>query len=429
MTDIRTLEIVLADQAEELEAKKRQHFCYRKEEELVDLTSTQAQVVIGVRRSGKSTLCYNVLHRAKVNYAYVNFDDERLVHLKGEELNSVLEILYKVYGDFDYLFINEIQNIPEWYLFVNRLLRRQMHVIITGSNAKLLSGELATHLTGRHHTIPLYPFSFAEICELQKIDTLKNTTLAIAQRRAAFDKYMQQGGFPELQAISHPHDYISDLVRSILTRDIEQRFKIIHKETFEQLAQHLLNVAPTIVAHKALQNTFALKSEHTAKNYVGYLRQAYLLVGLQRYSPKSRLRITGTKIYPIDVALMNQRADAFSGENLGWRLETIVYIELLRRCRPLSIDIYYYHERSGECDFIICRNTKVLQAIQVSYDINAPKTRKREIAGLVLAAHKTGCRNLLLLTDHFYEEVVIEGYNIRIRPVYDYLLNDFSITE
>lgn len=148
MIDIRTLENILSDQAEEIASKQQLTFCQRKEEELVDLDSPQAQVIIGVRRSGKSTLCYNVLQRAGVKYAYVNFDDERLATLSVEELNNVLEALYKIYGKFNYLFIDEIQNIPGWYLFVNRLLRQNLHILITGSNAKLLSGELATHLTG-----------------------------------------------------------------------------------------------------------------------------------------------------------------------------------------------------------------------------------------------------------------------------------------
>ncbi|MBD5175666.1 MAG: AAA family ATPase, partial [Bacteroidales bacterium] len=169
--DKRILETILADQAEELALKKKMRFCTRAEEDKIDLSSTQAQVVIGVRRSGKSTLCYNALTRSGVKFAYVNFDDERLVHLTSDDLNDVLEVLYKIHGNFEYLFIDEIQNIPEWYLFVNRLLRRQMHVIITGSNAKLLSGELATHLTGRHHSISLYPFSFTEYCEVKDVDT------------------------------------------------------------------------------------------------------------------------------------------------------------------------------------------------------------------------------------------------------------------
>lgn len=422
--DIRLLEKILADQAEELALKQTLRFCQRKEEDRIDLNSMQAQVVIGVRRSGKSTLCYNALTRRGVKFAYVNFDDERLIKLTADDLNDVLEVLYKINGEFNYLFIDEIQNIPEWYLFVNRLLRRQMHVIITGSNAKLLSGELATHLTGRHHAISLYPFSFAEYCNVKDVDTRSKTTKAVAARRAAFDDYMRRGGFPELQFISNDRDYIDGLVNSILTRDIEQRFRIKHTSAFEQLSYHLLNVAPAVVVDQTLQEAFGFKSQHTSKNYVSYLKQAYLLVGLRKYSAKSRLRIVGEKVYPIDVALMNKREDAFAGENSGWRLETIVYMELLRRYKSQGLDLYYYSERYGECDFVVCDGNRAVLAAQVSYDISNPKTRKREIAGLVLAARKTGCKNLLLLTDHHYEDVAHEGYDIAIRPVYDYLLNN-----
>ena len=305
--DKRILETILADQADELAQKKVLQFCRRKEEDFIDLNSPQAQVVIGVRRSGKSTLCYNALTRKGVHFAYVNFDDERLIHLTADDLNDVLEVLYKIHGDFEYLFIDEIQNIPEWYLFVNRLLRRQMHVIITGSNAKLLSGELATHLTGRHHAITLYPFSFAEYCEARKVDVTSNTTKATAARRAAFDDYMRQGGFPELLFINDERNYIDGLVNGIIRRDIEQRFKIFHKSAFEQMAHHLLNISPAVVVDKAMQETFGFKSQHTAKNYLSYLMQAYLLVGLHKYSAKSRLRITSSKVYPIDVSLFSNR--------------------------------------------------------------------------------------------------------------------------
>lgn len=422
--DKRILETILSDQAEELELKKKQKFCRRKEEDLIDPDSPQAQVVIGVRRSGKSTLCYNALIRKGVKFAYVNFDDERLINLTATDLNDVLEVLYKINGDFNYLFIDEIQNIPEWYLFVNRLLRRQIHVIITGSNAKLLSGELATHLTGRHHTINLYPFSFSEYCEAKGIDTMSMSTMAVARRRAVFDDYMRKGGFPELSRVRNERDYIDELVRNILQRDIEQRFKVKHVTSFEEMSQHLLNIAPAIVVDKKLKEAFGFGSQHTAKNYVGYLKQAYLLVGLHKYSPKSQQRLAADKIYPIDVSLMNRRSDAFSGENLGWRLETIVYLELLRRYKSQGFDIYYFSERSGECDFVICEGRKAVVAIQVSYDISNEKTRKREISGLLLAAKKTGCKNLILLTDHSYEDIETEDYRIAVRPVFDYLLNE-----
>lgn len=421
--DKRILETILTDQAEELALKQSIRFCQRKEENSIDLNSTQAQVVIGVRRSGKSTLCYNALMRNGVKFAYVNFDDERLIHLTGDDLNDVLEVLYKINGDFNYLFIDEIQNIPEWYLFVNRLLRKQMHVIITGSNAKLLSGELATHLTGRHHSIKLYPFSFSEYCEVRGVDTRSKSTKAIATRRAAFDDYMRQGGFPELLTISNHRDYIDGLVNNILKRDIEQRFRVVHTTAFEEMSHHLLNIAPAVVVEKALQETFGFKSQHTAKNYLSYLKQAYLLVGLHKYSPKSRQRIIDEKVYPIDVALMNKRADAFAGNNLGWRLETIVYMELLRKYKRQGLDIYYFSNRYGECDFVVCEDRKAVLAVQVSYDISSEKTRKREIAGLLLAARNTGCENLLLLTDHNDEDVTHDGYTIAIRPVFDYMLS------
>ncbi|MCD8309864.1 MAG: DUF4143 domain-containing protein [Prevotellaceae bacterium] len=235
---------------------------------------------------------------------------------------------------------------------------------------------------------------------------------------------MQQGGFPEVQRLPAAHRYVDTLVDNILKRDIEQRFKISYKAAFEHMAHHLLNVSPVILVDKALKELFGFKSEHTSRNYVSYLCQAFLLVELRKYSTKSKLRVVGGKVYPVDVALMNKRANAFAGENLGWRLETIVYIELLRRHKPQGLDIYYYNDRTKECDFIVCQGNQAIMAIQVSYDITNAKTRKREISALLHVAAKTGCRQLLLLTDHQYEDLDENGLLVHIRPVYDWLLQD-----
>lgn len=422
MIDKRTLEFILTDQQEEMQERAEEMLCHRKEAVLVDLKSTQAQVVIGVRRSGKSTLCYQALQSADVKYAYADFDDERMSDIEAKQLNDVLEILYKIYGDFNYLFLDEIQNVKGWHLFVNRMLRKKMHVIITGSNAKLLSGELATHLSGRNKEIALYPFSFKEFCSMKQVDTERKTTKAEAFRRAAFDEFMKQGGFPELFAIDDRKSYVNTLVDNILKRDIEQRYKIAYKASFENMAHHLLNVSPTIVVSQDLANTFHFKSEHTAKNYVGYLKQAYMLIGVPKYSQKSKVRTVQEKVYAVDVAMMDQRENAFAGENLGHRLETIVLIHLVRKGKLEGLDVYYLNERYGECDFLVCRGNAVLQAVQVSYDITAEKTRKREINGLLLAAKQTGCTNLLLLTDH--ESSIIEegGHKIKVQPVYEWSL-------
>ena len=425
--DKRTLEVVLTDQRQELEAKRKDVLCHREEERLVDLKSTQAQVVIGVRRSGKSTLCFQALENAGVRYAFVDFDDERLVGIEAKQLNDILEILYKVYGDFDYLFLDEIQDVEGWHLFVNRMLRNKMHVIVTGSNAKLLSGELATHLSGRAKEIHLYPFSFAEYCAINDIDARLRTTKAEGHRRAAFDQYIKDGGFPELLTISDKRTYVNDLVGNILKRDIERRYKIAYKEAFEQMAQHLLNVSPTQIVVSNLAEEFHIKSEHTVKNYVSYLQQAFLLIGIKKYSQKSKVRVSQEKVYPVDVAMMNRRENAFAGENLGWRLETVVLIQLLRQCKINGWDLYYLNERSGECDFMICNGNNVLQAVQVSYNISVEKTRKREINGLLLANKMSGCDNLLLLTDHVYDEIEQNGNRIKIRPVYEWCLNSNPI--
>ena len=416
--DKRVLEIIFSDQKEELTARRGDKLCHRSEEKLIDLKSPQAKVVIGVRRSGKSTLCYQALESAGVHYAYADFDDERLANLGADQLNDVLEVLYKVYGDFNYLFLDEIQNVEGWHLFVNRLLRKKMHVIVTGSNAKLLSGELATHLSGRAKEIHLFPFSFREYCAMNDVDTKTMTTKAEAFRRAAFDDYMRKGGFPELLQINDSRTYISDLVDNIIKRDIEQRYQISYKAAFEQMAQHLLNVSPAQVVISNLSDAFHIKSEHTIKNYIHYLRQSFVLIGVQKYAQKSRIRLTQEKIYAVDVAMMNNRENAFAGENLGWRLETIVLIELQRRCKASGRDIYYLNERSGECDFVVCEGDTVVQAIQVSYDISSPKTRSREIAGLLLAHKQTKCTNLLLLTDHEFADEEHNGMHIAIRPVY-----------
>lgn len=422
MIDKRTLEFILTDQQEELEEKAQDMFCQRKEMILVDTKSTQAQVVIGVRRSGKSTLCYQALQHAGVRYAYVDFDDERLAGLQSDQLNDVLEILYKIYGDFNYLFLDEIQNVEGWHLFVNRMLRKRMHVVVTGSNAKLLSGELATHLSGRNKEISLYPFSFGEFCEMKGVDTERKTTKAEAFRRAAFDKYLKQGGFPELFTIEDKKPYVSTLVDNILKRDIEQRYKITYKAAFEKMAHHLLNVSPTKVVSSDLADIFHIKSEHTTKNYVEYLKQAYLLIGVQKYSAKSKVRAVQEKVYAVDVAMMDQRENAFAGENLGHRLETIVLIHLVRKCKLEGLDVYYLNDRYGECDFLVCKGNSVIQAIQVSYDISAKKTRKREINGLMIAARQTQCNNLLLLTDHESSIIEESGNQIKVQPVYDWCL-------
>ena len=419
---ISDIEKVLLEQQDELEALEGEVLIHRPEEDLINLNSKLAQVVIGVRRSGKSTLCFNALRKAGVHYAYANFDDERLEELETKDLDNVLQTLYKIYGKFDYLFLDEIQNIDGWPLFVNRLLRQRIHIIITGSNAKLLSTELATHLTGRHHKIELFPFSFKDWCSIKDVEYTRLTTKNKGLLSKAYEEYLRQGGFPELiSGEENPKEYISTLINNIISQDIKKRYKIRNINALKRLVHHILNETPTFIVKDTLQNIIGIKSERTLGNYLMYLNQTYLISTISKYSSRSRERARNEKSYAIDVAFMDKRENAFSGENLGWRLETIVYLELLRRKAGTENDIYYYQGRSAEADFVVCDGNMTLAVYQVSYDISNEKTRKREIKGCIAGAKATKCDNLFLITDHESEVIEKDGYTIQVVPIWEWL--------
>ena len=422
--DTRELERVLLDQKEELEALRNKSFCHRLEESQIDLKSNLAQVVIGVRRSGKSTLCFNALEKSKVRYAYVNLDDENLYGLTVKDMNDILQVLYSIYGNFTHLFLDEIQNIKGWHLFVNRMLRKGMHVLLTGSNSKLLSGELASHLTGRHHTIELLPFSFRDWCNYNGIATAPLTTKNMGILMGAFDKYLRQGGFPELLIERNHTSYIDSLFHNIITQDIQKRFNVKYIDSLERLAGHLLNISPTIIVKDKLQEQFGFKSHHTLGNYLSYLAQTYLICKVSKYSTKSRERSVAEKAYAIDVAFMNKRENALAGENLGWRLETIVYLELRRRIRTEEEDIYYFDNGNTEADFIVCNGNKATGVYQVSYNIENPKTRRREVNGAITAAKTTKCNDVYILTDHQSETIVQNGIKIKAMPVWEWIVRE-----
>ena len=423
MIDLSTIETIVEEQLEELKAMSEQNFCTRREEDEINLSSKMAQVAIGVRRSGKSVLCYNALTKANIQFAYINFDDERFQDITSADLNNVLLVLNKVYGDFKYMFMDEPQDVDGWHLFVNRLLRKGLRIIITGSNAKLLSGELATHLNGRSMEIPLYPFSFKEYCEFHQVNVTSKTTSNKAARLALFDEYLKKGGFPELLSEKNVGKYIDTLVSRIINIDIVKRHKIKYKATLESMINHILNNVPSEIAYEELAHLFDIRSHHTAENYVSYAEKAYLISICKRWSTQSKIRVGSRKAYPIDVALMNNRKDAFVGDNLGFRLESIVYIELLRRTKPLNQNVFYLKEQSGEADFVVCERNSVIEVIQVSYDIASPATRKREINGLIVGAKKTKCDKLTLITRHNQEQIVENGYTINIVPAYDWLVD------
>lgn len=424
MIDEKVILQVLAEQQEEIKSYKPQKWVARKEESLFEFDTKMAQVVIGVRRSGKSTICHKVLLKRGIRYGYVNLDDDRLADIKTEDLNTVLSCVYQIYGtNISYLVLDEIQDVDGWYLFVNRLLRTGLHIFVTGSNAKLLSGELATHLTGRYNEIHLFPFSFSEYCQYHQVDTQSITTKSDADRKRAFMDYIHDGGFPEMQGLRNKRAYVQSLIEAILRKDIQKRFKIRNIEALRKLAHHLINNACQEVNYDELSGLLGI-ADKTAKKYVDYLSQAFLIQLLTRHSFKSKERIRNQKAYIVDTGLQGNRDNVLAPENLGWRLENVVYIELLRRCANDFLDVYYYKPspRAKEVDFVVCDQTKTLELIQVAYEIDSPKAYDRETSSLVKAANALSCSHLTLIAFSPTCDVVVDGKTIHIVSALEWLL-------
>ena len=411
---------IVADLRKEFLQEDLSGLCARPEEKQIDLQSKLAQVVIGVRRSGKSTLCRKVLREAGVNAAYVNFDDERLEGVQRMDLNTLLEALYMVYGKFDYLLLDEVQNVEGWPLFVNRLLRQNIHLVVTGSNAKLLSNELMTHLTGRHHKITLFPFSYAEYVSCQQIDLNDMTTQGQALAKKSLNDYLLQGGFPEMFTVNDAPDYIMGLLEAIIKRDITQRFNVRFPEVLQRLATYLIDNFAQEYNAKTLAEQFGV-SDHTIDTYCQYLQEAFLLLSVHKFSYKSMERLRNEKIYVIDNAFVSNRDNTFSPQNLGWRLENVVLIELLHRASPRYADVFYYRDRTFEVDFLVSYRSSVDALYQVCYDLTNEKTRKREINGLLQGATKFNCSSLYIITISQEETITIDQHIIHIVPAMKWL--------
>ena len=421
--DLYVIVRILTDQKKELEKIDVKALCPRREESQFELDSPLAQVVIGVRRSGKSMLCLKALVQSGKKFGYVDFDDENLEGLERKDLNTVLEAAYMVYGDFDYLFLDEAQNVDGWHLFVNRLLRQKMHIVLTGSNAKLLSSDLATHMTGRYNEITLFPFSFEEFCWMKGLDTKDLSTKNQAFIKVAFDEYLRNGGFPETFNLENQRGYVMSLMDAIIKKDIAKRFKIRYVDALRKMANYLVDNFCQEVVISTLADLFGFGSDHTAENYYSYLKQAFLLQGLNKYSFKSAERIRGEKAYIVDVAFQSDREGTLTTENLGYRMENIVYIELLRRYKNEKADIFF-HKDGYEIDFVVVDKTKILELIQVTYKMDTAKTRNRELGGLAKGYAQFKCDKLTLITLNERGQEVHKGVNINKVTIVDWLLGN-----
>lgn len=379
------------------------------------------KVIMGIRRSGKSSFAHQLL--AGQEYGYVNFDDERLVGMKAHDFNLILQVLHENNLKTKTLLFDEIQNVQGWELFANRLHRQGYNLLITGSNSKLLSKELATHLTGRYTRLEIHPFSFREFLRSKDI-TWSVSDFSKTENRAAllkeFREYSTLGGFPEMVTDGFEGHYLRELYDKIVSRDIVDRYSIKYGKTLKELALYSFSNLGNRATFQKMKNILELNSVHTVKNYMQYLDDAYLVFLLKSFSFKIKEQIKQPrKIYTIDNGLSRAISPKFTADR-GAALENTVFQELMRR----SYDISYWPDGESEIDFAIKVDHELSELIQVCYSCEEPSTKQREIKALIRGSEQTGCRNLKILTfDEKYEEK-IGKLKVQFVPVWQWLLTD-----
>lgn len=379
------------------------------------LSNPLIKLITGPRRVGKSVFALLMLRGR--NFAYLNFDDAQLLERWDEDL--VMQMLDEVYPGYDFLMLDEIQNLPEWDLWVNKLYRRGVNLVITGSNAKMLSSEMATVLTGRFLQIEMLPFSLAETMRWENVPTSDDAPLPRAA--AVADDYMRNGGYPEtILARGLTNSYLSTLFDSILMKDIAKRHRVRNTADLYTLATYLLSNFCNLVSASDLAAELGFSSVTTTKKFFDYLAEPYLFFYLPRFNNKHKLmKKAPRKVYVVDNGFVQSTAFNLS-DNLGRLLENQVFVELLRQGFVPERTLFYYRTRNDkEIDFVTRRGTQVESLIQVCYDLSSPRTRKREMDALVEASDELHCDRLLVVTNSagIPEEVKHQGKTISIVPI------------
>jgi len=388
------------------------------------LNTSLIKLISGPRRSGKSVLALQLLKNQ--NFAYLNFDDDLL--LKYFDEDAAMQGLNDVYNGFTYLLLDEIQNLPGWELWVSKLYRRGINLVITGSNSKLLSHEMATTLTGRYLQITVLPFSFSETYRFKEKSSPEPSEATLTETgkiQSLLFTYLFNGGFPE--TILNPgilKNYLSSLFDSILLKDILKRFRIRQTQQLYDLSNFLLSNYTNLFSFNQVKESLDFNSVSTVQKFIGYLEEPYLFQHITRYHSKiKKQQKASRKIYIIDNGFVKARSFELS-PNYGRLLENLVFVELLRRDYKPELDLFYYRTRNDrEIDFLIRKGHKIEQLIQVCYDINFPKIRKREVAGLVEAAKELCCVDLLIITWENEETITIDKFKIKLIPAYKWLMS------
>jgi predicted AAA+ superfamily ATPase len=418
---------VVVSQREEVEEKFKRENIVKREPNIDHLRKFLEKpnilVILGIRRCGKSIFSWQIMEN--LDFGYINFDDERLYGIKAKDLDKVLQAFYELYGNIDYFIFDELQNVDGWELFVNRL-RVNKKTIITGSNSRLLSGELATHLTGRYIDFTLMPFSFREFLNLNNVEISKETffsTSKLASIKRFLEEFLKKGGLPESYLLGR--EFLIRLYSDIIEKDVVKRIKVRKVSALKEIAKYLVSISASEFSINKLSNIFEVKDNHTLKNWIEALQNSYLFFTLHRYSPKLKEQIIAPrKVYCMDSGIVSTVGFKLS-ENFGKLMENLVAVELLRRKNYWfkEWEIYYWRDyQQREVDFVIKDGLKVKQLIQVTYASGKDEIEEREIRALIKASDLLKCEDLLIITWDYEDEIEVENKKIIFKPLWKWLL-------
>lgn len=385
------------------------------------LNTELVKIIIGPRRAGKSVFCFLLLKNEK--FGYINFDDENL--LKVKNYDEILKAFFEVYPDIDFILFDEIQNLDKWEIFVNKLQRRGHNIILTGSNARLLSKELATALTGRFVPIEIFPFSFKEFLQVKNFKITENSLTALKSKAKLLnyiDEYLKIGGFPEIIVKGlEPKIYLETLFDALLFKDVVKRYKVKFSQKIYDLASYLVSNFSSKVSYTKLRNILEFRSTLTVQNYMKYLEDAYVFFLLNRFSFKMKEQVKSPrKIYLSDNGWILAKSFNIS-QNIGRLMENAVFVSLLNKGHKINQNVFYYQTKNKrEVDFILKQGVKITKLIQVCYKLDDIEVKEREVKALIEASRELKCDDLLIITFDFEKK----DEKIKFIPLWKWLIKD-----
>ncbi len=397
---------------------------------VLPVDSSKIISLTGTRRCGKTSLFYHTIHKLRMNHpaenvVYISFDDDRMYDFELADFQILIDAYYELYplnkNETVYFFFDEIQNIPNWELFIRRIYdTEKCRIFLTGSSSRLLSKEIATGLRGRTVVYTLFPLSFTEFLAFKGIKPELYSSAKTAIIKNELGNFLETGGFPELMLENDLKEKIlKEYIDMIIYKDLIERYHVSNLFLIKYLVKYCFTNISTLLSINRVYNILSSLGKSVSKNtlydYFSYLEDAMILYQIPVYSDSVSVQQRNPKkMYVADIGL--KKAVSFEND-LGKIFENIVFIELKRH----HDNIFYYKDEQ-EVDFIYLKNGNP-NIINVSHDIDNAETRNREIDGLVKAMKKLNLIESILITEYHERDVTIEDFTIHVIPLWKWLIN------